>query len=587
MTASVSAIELVSQLCSFMMTSNIAALVVVPASLFYLSKFLWRMYILRSARDPSTDLSHLPIPPGDFGLPIIGETLTWAIQGSDFNLIRRKKHGNVFSSNYIGKTMIKVTGPEYVKQILTGSREDLQTIWPTSVRRVIGETSISNSVGSLHKYRRKIFLRAFTHAALQSYLPRMHHMIKQQMQKWVTSMDTVLVYPSVKRITFEVAFSIIVGLTFKDDMEKDTLFETFDSMITNLFSLPYEFPGSAFSKALKAKNKIHALFDDHLLKKRQKVRRHIEDNEFAASSCDESLKNAMHYVLESLILDEKRKQNGRQETEAADDVNSEEEHEVTDTELKETTTEMLFAGYQTVASSESSAILNLIKYPKYFHKIEEELRDFGLLDEDIDKKAHDADDLSIRGNGVCSGEHSKSDINCNVKSNDTPDVIAEENITLEKLNKLNYLEQVMKETLRINPPILGGYRQATRTFQLGKYRVPKGWTIIYNIRDTHEAEWEDDREFNPDRFSPDNWQENKESKFRWIPFGGGPRICVGREFARMQFKLFLIEFVRTFRNVEFADGKPPKLFAIPFLHPTNGLPVKLYAREPHQTVEVK
>lgn len=75
-----SAIELVSRLCSITMTSNVAVLAVVPVSLFYLSKYLWRIYILRSAKDPSTDLSHLPIPPGDFGLPIIGETLTWAIQ---------------------------------------------------------------------------------------------------------------------------------------------------------------------------------------------------------------------------------------------------------------------------------------------------------------------------------------------------------------------------------------------------------------------------------------------------------------------------------------------------------------------------
>lgn len=41
----------------------------------------------------------------------------YASQGSDFNLIRRTKHGNIFSSNYIGKTMVKVTGPEYVKQV--------------------------------------------------------------------------------------------------------------------------------------------------------------------------------------------------------------------------------------------------------------------------------------------------------------------------------------------------------------------------------------------------------------------------------------------------------------------------------------
>lgn len=119
-----------------------------------------------------------------------------------------------------------------------------------------------------------------------------------------------------------------------------------------------------------------------------------------------------------------------------------------------------------MASTESSAIMNLIKYPKYFHKIEEELRDFGLLDEENDKTTQDVKDHPITDNGVRSSEHTKSDINCNVKSNDTIGVNPD-NVTLEKLAKMSYLEQVMKETLRINPPILGGYRQAIKTFQLG------------------------------------------------------------------------------------------------------------------------
>ena len=67
--------------------------------------------------------------------------------------------------------------------------------------------------------------------------------------------------------------------------------------------------------------------------------------------------------------------------------------------------------------------------------------------------------------------------------------------------------------------------------------------------------------------------------FRWIPFGGGPRTCVGKEFARLQFKIFIIEFIRHFSNLKFANGKPPKMFAVPFLHPTDGLPIKLVKRE--------
>lgn len=56
------------------------AIFIFPVLAYYFSKAVWRWYLLRSAEDPSSNLSHLPIPPGDFGLPVIGETLLWAVQ---------------------------------------------------------------------------------------------------------------------------------------------------------------------------------------------------------------------------------------------------------------------------------------------------------------------------------------------------------------------------------------------------------------------------------------------------------------------------------------------------------------------------
>lgn len=57
-------------------------------------------------------------------------------------------------------------------QVLEGEHETVTTIWPATVRKLLGENGIVSSTGSVHKYKRKIALKAFTLAALDSYVPR-------------------------------------------------------------------------------------------------------------------------------------------------------------------------------------------------------------------------------------------------------------------------------------------------------------------------------------------------------------------------------------------------------------------------------
>ena len=141
---------------------------------------------------------------------------------------------------------------------------------------------------------------------------------------------------------------------------------------------------------------------------------------------------------------------------------------------------MLFAGYQTVASTATSMIINLIQHPECFRKIEDELIEFGLLSDDRLNYSSDecfqdsADDGRSRENeDATSGCDVRGDINRNIKPSSasdhisSPDNMEDREISFELLSKLSYLEQVLKETLRVSPPILGGYRKALKTFQLG------------------------------------------------------------------------------------------------------------------------
>lgn len=68
-------------------------------------------------------------------------------------------------------------------------------------------------------------------------------------------------------------------------------------------------------------------------------------------------------------------------------------------------------------------------------------------------------------------------------------------------------------------------------------------------------------------------------RHRYIPFGGGPRKCIGQEYAKVLLKTILIEMFRRFRGWELTGGELPKMKAIPTLHPADGLPLDLYPRE--------
>jgi len=121
------------------------------------------------------------------------------------------------------------------------------------------------------------------------------------------------------------------------------------------------------------------------------------------------------------------------------------------------------------------------------------------------------------------------------------------NITNEKLNELQYLEQVMHEALRLLPvvPFIG--REATEDFELAAGNViPKKTIFVINFSMLFRRKdvWGDDaNDFNPDRFSSENMKK-KEKLF--IPFSMGKRNCAGYRYAYAAFKIIILKVIRNF-----------------------------------------
>lgn len=115
--------------------------------------------------------------------------------------------------------------------------------------------------------------------------------------------------------------------------------------------------------------------------------------------------------------------------------------------------------------------------------------------------------------------------------------------TLADLKQLPYTMQVIKETMRIEPTVAALSRALTHDVELGGYHIGKESLVLMPIYILHHDPrwWTSPEIFDPSRFSEEN--EPNIPKFAYLPFGGGPRICIGNHFSLMESQLLLAMIV--------------------------------------------
>ncbi|MEA5566377.1 cytochrome P450 [Anabaena sp. UHCC 0399] len=148
-----------------------------------------------------------------------------------------------------------------------------------------------------------------------------------------------------------------------------------------------------------------------------------------------------------------------------------------------------------------------------------------------------------------------------------------EPLSIEHLNQMTYLDQVLKEVLRVIPPVGGGFRDVIKSCEFNGYLIPEGWSVLYQIGGTHQDSniYTDPQSFDPQRFSPERI-ENKTKPFSYLPFGGGVRECLGREFAKLEMKLFAALLLREY-DWQLIPDQNLDLVMIPAPHPRDQLKV--------------
>lgn len=148
--------------------------------------------------------------------------------------------------------------------------------------------------------------------------------------------------------------------------------------------------------------------------------------------------------------------------------------------------------------------------------------------------------------------------------------------TAEDVQRLEYTNRVVLESMRLYPPAYGFGREALEDCEVAGYHVPAGSTVFMMPWLIHRDErWYTD----PLRFDPDRWANDFAKKlppFAYLPFGGGPRRCIGNSFAMMEAVLLLAAIGQRFR-LTLAPGHRVEPFASITLRPKYGMKMTVKA----------
>ncbi len=193
---------------------------------------------------------------------------------------------------------------------------------------------------------------------------------------------------------------------------------------------------------------------------------------------------------------------------------------------------LLFAGHDTTAATVAWLFSSVCRHPEVYEKLQRE------IDEELGDSAPTAQDL---------------------------------------FDGMRYLDMVVKETLRLYPPAWFGPRMARKEFAMYGYRIPAGTHVTYCSWMTHRLPtlFPDPEAFKPERFTDEKYRAMEPGAY--VPFGRGPRTCIGMRFGELEAKILVVILMQRFR-LELFPGQQFPVRTVPTISPRHGVKIRLRSR---------
>ncbi|KAL1401050.1 hypothetical protein pipiens_006915 [Culex pipiens pipiens] len=362
----------------------------------------------------------------------------------------------------------------------------------------IGE-GLLNSTGDKWHQRRRILTPTFHFNILQSFLQTFHEECSKLVLQLSEQVDKDIVtelQPLSTQVTLnticETAMGIKLDSTETADVYKRNI-RTVGTIIQHRLMNPLLYEDSVY-KALGYQAKfdqilapIHA-FTRNIIKKRRQMFHANVDNPADISEENVYTNIKQRYaMLDSLLLAEAKQQ-------------------IDDEGIREEVDTFMFEGHDTTGSAFVFIFLSIANHQDVQERVYQEI--YATLQDRSDPA---------------------------------------EPLTIQDYNNLKYMERVLKECMRVYPPVPFISRFVTEDVRYEDKWIPKGSVISVEIFDLHRdpEQFPDPERFDPDRFLPEHVE--KRNPYAYVPFSAGPRNCIGQRFAMLELKSIVTAVLREFR----------------------------------------
>ena len=389
---------------------------------------------------------------------------------------RFETYGDVFATKLLAQPIVFIRGERAISDLFSQS-ESLEGWWPESVKQLLGSRSLANRNGAGHKARRRVVGQLFSSAALARYTPSITALVDELAEELKASDGPIPLAGQMRRFAFTVIATTVLGL---DRGSRDALFADFEIWTKALFSIPLAIPGTPFAKAMGARQRLL-----NRIKAVLKAGSNQGGLDLISGGLDEA----------GIPLD--------------------------DDDLAEQLLLLLFAGYETTASSLSCLFRALLLHPEVLHWLQSDL---------------------ISGPWPAT--------------------------TAPQSQKL---DATVLEVMRQTPPVGGFFRRSLHPIELAGVAVPEKSVIQVALTPSGTKSGTDLSEFRPQRHLDGSFDQTL------LPFGGGERVCLGKALAELEIRLMAVGLLRQVQ-LQLAPGQDLSLQLVPSPTPRSGLLVTATGR---------
>ena len=442
-----------------------------------------------------------PLPPGDLGCPFLGHNLFQGNtrQGPEVFYSKHSAqlgHPSIWKFYSFGAPVVALTGSELVTKV-----QNLEFHQLTSMGRNATKNQTSDAIFAAnnlmfeksktrHRYLRELVGSAMTPTALQHMVPTLESMAENYVRQILESAkagQSVCMDQVAQAYAYEIVQTLLLGLP-KDWQDKDEFQKQLKLWLQGMYSFWVNTRVfKKYTRAYKARNYLQAT-----------IRQQIERIRNEGMSNTSTLSNMMAATVSS-------------ETQKEDTTNGMHQQLSTE-ELVENTMLLVAAGTENSASTLTLLVTLLSRHPRVLKKLALE------QDEWISTQNYE--------------------------------------MKYDQLQSLPYLDAVVKEALRMGA-ITGGFpRRVTETLVVQGYQIPKGWYVFGNYRLSHQLDRvarvdDHDSHMKIDTgFVPERWLQVETTPVDYMPFGAGPRYCLGANLATLEIKLLLAILARNVKRME-------------------------------------